>query len=180
MGPYSASVGGCNSFLLLRNFLFLFLLGYSTACTFAPKSSTNSSTHFDFVTTSPETKFPTFVEFIAMFLGCGHENFLLTTSPVKNLELDMVFPPNHFHSNSCHSRLSLLYTTDGNNNRHKIFNQYYSNILSLCPSSKNKCSWLSIILILSGDLERNPGPRTVKCPCGICKKACANRQPAVA
>ena len=32
-------------------------------------------------------------------------------------------------------------------------------------------SSIAILLCLAGDIELNPGPRTPKCPCGICKKA---------
>ena len=40
--------------------------------------------------------------------------------------------------------------------------------------------WLSLVLILAGDLELNPGPKIIRYPCGICRKACTRRQPAVA
>ena len=49
--------------------------------------------------------------------------------------------------------------------------------------SKNKIRnthWLSLVLILAGDLELNPGPKIIRYPCGICRKACTRRQPAVA
>ena len=34
--------------------------------------------------------------------------------------------------------------------------------------------WLIALLLLSGDIESNPGPPTIKDPCGICSKSCKN------
>lgn len=52
----------------------------------------------------------------------------------------------------------------------------------LCKVSlKNKPQLLLILLLLSGDIELNPGPpRPIKFPCGICKKACKWGQRAIA
>ena len=36
------------------------------------------------------------------------------------------------------------------------------------------CALLSISLVLSGDIETNPGPKPPKFPCGHCNKACCN------
>ena len=49
--------------------------------------------------------------------------------------------------------------------------------------SKSPTGWLSALLIISGDLEVNPGPRTrtakPKYPCGICSRACTDKQDAI-
>ena len=39
------------------------------------------------------------------------------------------------------------------------------------PSDHKNHHWLSIILILAGDCESNPGPRSIRWPCGTCKKS---------
>ena len=36
------------------------------------------------------------------------------------------------------------------------------------------CAFLSISYLISGDIETNPGPKTLKFPCGHCNKACCN------
>ena len=36
------------------------------------------------------------------------------------------------------------------------------------------CAFLSISLVLSGDIESNPGPKPHKFPCGHCNKACCD------
>ena len=41
------------------------------------------------------------------------------------------------------------------------------------------CAFLSISLVLSGDIETNPGPKPPKFPCGHCKKACCDYQGAM-
>ena len=41
------------------------------------------------------------------------------------------------------------------------------------------CAFLSISLVLSGDIETNPGPKPPKFPCGHCKKACCGHQGAM-
>ena len=72
----------------------------------------------------------------------------------------------------------------------KTFNQ--NNIITIycCSSKKSPSSlthhWatvkttpltaLSLILILSGDIQSNPGPRPPKYPCGICSRAVRNGQ----
>ena len=38
---------------------------------------------------------------------------------------------------------------------------------------------LIILLLLSGDIAKNPGPRAPKFPCGMCKKAVKNNCPAI-
>ena len=40
-------------------------------------------------------------------------------------------------------------------------------------------SWLSALLILSGDLELNPGPGNCKYPCGVCSRPVKKNQKAV-
>ena len=52
--------------------------------------------------------------------------------------------------------------------------------MTLTHNENNKSNWLNIILLLSGDLHQNPGPRPPKFPCGVCKKACTHQTPAVA
>ena len=45
----------------------------------------------------------------------------------------------------------------------------------------DRFSILNILLLLSGNIESNPGPcRKIKFPCGICNKACTKFQPSVA
>ena len=46
-------------------------------------------------------------------------------------------------------------------------------------SGSDSSSWLSALLILSGDLEVNPGPRTFKFPCGVCSRPCKSNQKAI-
>ena len=41
------------------------------------------------------------------------------------------------------------------------------------------CAFQSISLVLSEDIETNPGPKPPKFPCGHCKKACCDYQGAV-
>ena len=41
------------------------------------------------------------------------------------------------------------------------------------------CAFLSILLVLSGDIETNPGPKPPKFPCGHCKKVCCDYQGAM-
>ena len=36
------------------------------------------------------------------------------------------------------------------------------------------CAFLSITLVLSGDIEANPGPKPPKFSCGHCNKACCD------
>ena len=38
------------------------------------------------------------------------------------------------------------------------------------------CAFLSISLVLSGDIEANPGPKPPKFPCGIAQKLVATKQ----
>ncbi len=47
-------------------------------------------------------------------------------------------------------------------------------------NSSNIHHFFGIILLLSGNVELNPGPRQPKYPCGICHKACTWKQEAVA
>jgi len=41
-------------------------------------------------------------------------------------------------------------------------------------------SWLICLLLLAGDVELNPGPRSTRYPCGVCRKAVKYRDRAVA
>ena len=41
------------------------------------------------------------------------------------------------------------------------------------------CAFLSISLVLSGDIETNPGPKTPKFSCGHCNKACCDYKGAI-
>ena len=43
----------------------------------------------------------------------------------------------------------------------------------------NSSSWLFTLLIISGDVELNPGPTSAKYPCGVCSRPCKNNQPAI-
>ena len=66
-------------------------------------------------------------------------------------------------------------------NRHIFRNKPSPNFRHSNFLISKSSSWLSIILLLSGDLEVNPGPgRTPKYPCGICSKACTWKTPSVA
>ena len=47
------------------------------------------------------------------------------------------------------------------------------------PQNVQNSTYLSLILILSGDIQLNPGPRTPKYPCGLCHKACKWTTPCV-
>ena len=47
------------------------------------------------------------------------------------------------------------------------------------PKPINNNNFLALILILSSDIELNPGPRTPKFPCAICGKNCPEGVPAV-
>ena len=71
----------------------------------------------------------------------------------------------------------------------KIFDLYSSQLTHLNFNNSNY-SWLCMYLLLSGDLQLNPGPTSTqisnksakppKYPCGICNKNCNWNQPAVA
>jgi len=50
--------------------------------------------------------------------------------------------------------------------------------LSVVPAHKHLASF-ALLLLLSGDVECNPGPRQPKYPCGMCSKAVKNSDPAV-
>ena len=47
------------------------------------------------------------------------------------------------------------------------------------PKPIKNNNFLALILILSSDIEINPGPRAVKFPCGVCGKNCPEGVPAV-
>ena len=51
--------------------------------------------------------------------------------------------------------------------------------LSLPSGNPRRGCWLIALLLLSGDIELNPGPRTWKYPCGVCSKPCKSNQPAI-
>ena len=66
---------------------------------------------------------------------------------------------------------------------------YHSSLLNIRKSNtsninanKNNTSWLTVLLLLSGDLEVNPGPgvRSCRFPCGECARACTNKQDCIA
>ena len=48
------------------------------------------------------------------------------------------------------------------------------------PAPNGRQLFLLLILLLSGDIESNPGPRQVKFPCGVCEKAVKWKQRAIA
>ena len=56
---------------------------------------------------------------------------------------------------------------------------HLSKSLVLHVKSNSPSSWLCSLLMLSGDLESNPGPRPAKFPCGVCSRACRNGQAAI-
>ena len=47
------------------------------------------------------------------------------------------------------------------------------------PSGHPPGGWLAALLLLSGDVESNPGPRSIAFPCGICSKSCREGQLAI-
>ena len=53
-----------------------------------------------------------------------------------------------------------------------------SSALNLNPSTSHS-AWILSLLILSGDIETNPGPPTTKYPCGVCSRPCRISQPAI-
>ena len=55
---------------------------------------------------------------------------------------------------------------------------YFSRHKLLMHNNSTKLSMI-LILLLSGDVEMNPGPRPPKCPCGSCNKAVQNTQAAI-
>ena len=56
--------------------------------------------------------------------------------------------------------------------------------LKFPPKSPSAFGYLNILLILSGNIELNPGPvskqKQTRFPCGICTKPCTSKQPSVA
>ena len=100
---------------------------------------------------------------------------LRPTSPTANrFDLDN---PRQLSTNI--SRYSLLTSKNyhfNSKSKFSIFDQKF-------PSKSSNISnftYLSIILLLSGNIELNPGPRTPRYPCGVCHKACTWKQKAVA
>ena len=61
--------------------------------------------------------------------------------------------------------------------RHTAHQVEIASIKYACSKIKSRCNpnflstSLSLLLLLSGDISTNPGPRTTKYPCGVCKKA---------
>ena len=117
----------------------------------------------------------------------GSEYDIPNPLPATDLDLDLrpVSGPwlspfrSKLNFQSSHSQNFSFLATSPTADGRKLLNHYDSQLMSLSPS-ENKHDWLSIILLLSGDLHQNPGPRPPKFPCGICKKACTNKTPAVA
>ena len=56
---------------------------------------------------------------------------------------------------------------------------HLSKSLALHVRSDSPSSWICSLLMLSGDLETNPGPRPAKFPCGVCSRACRKGQAAI-
>ena len=157
------------------------LMGYGLASSFTKPITTFQNPNSSLISSPfPGPTFPSITKFLARFLGCGYKSFDLTleiSPPTPSSgPISSKSDPNFGISQL--QNFSFLITTPAADRR-KIFNLYKSQLLSLSPS-KNKNAWLSIILLLSGDLQQNPGPRSPKAPCGICKKACTYKTPAVA
>ena len=123
--------------------------------------------------------------FASLFLGSIYD----IENPLSPTDLDLnLLPvsgpgPSPFKSKLCLQishiqNFSFLITTPTAEGR-KILNHYNSQLMALAPTKNNR-AWLSIILLLAGDLHQNPGPRPPKFPCGLCKKACTSKTPAVA
>ena len=168
-----ASKRACALFPIFNTITVLALMFFGLASTYTTKASEFTSKQN--LSNHPRPSFLTITEFLAIFLGCGHGNYDPTTetSPLSPVSTG---PSANFEIGNFQN-FSLLMTR--NSLKNKAFNFYESKIQLLSPT-QSKHAWLSIILILSGDLHQNPGPRTPKVPCGICKKACTYRTPAVA
>lgn len=140
-------------------------LGLSTSSPFT--HSTSPHYVFQPSTTSsqsPGLSFTSFVEFFAMFLGCGQDTYepFLEVSYLENSR-----PINLF-----------FILADS-----KAKKQAYSISVSLSsPSTRNKNSrhalFLFSLLFISGSVELNPGP-TYKYPCGDCSRPCRKDQPGI-
>ena len=48
------------------------------------------------------------------------------------------------------------------------------------PKNHETANFINFLLLLSGNIESNPGPRNIRFPCGICHKPCTWRQASVA
>ena len=83
------------------------------------------------------------------------------------------------HLSTIISKFSLLTSKNHHFNsksKFSIFDQKFPSKASNISNFK----YFSILLLLSGNIELNPGPRTPKFPCGVCRKACTWKQQAVA
>ena len=99
--------------------------------------------------------------------------FLKPTTPNPNpLETIIIQPPGNAFQSSVSLLLSvpsILYPRRQN---------FKPPLLSL-PSGNPPGGWLIALLLLSGDIESNPGPRSIEDPCGICHKSCTENQLAI-
>ena len=106
---------------------------------------------------------PSYVEFLAMFLGFDYEKF--------DLKLEITSPSSF---GKCPIKIYFLACSN--------FSKSYKTSLSLFSSKTSRHPWFFVsLLILSGNVELNPGPRTYKFkyPCGVCSRPCKDNQPAI-
>ena len=109
------------------------------------------------------------------FLLALISNFSFWTSTfTEPPKFDLLSPPPSFRPNVTVT-INFLYT----GNKNKIFNLHSSKVSQIDFIRKNS-AYFGIILLLSGDLHPNPGPKNIKSPCGVCSKACTWKQKAVA
>ena len=105
--------------------------------------------------------------------------FSITVEP-SQFSLTSLEHQNSFNKLPHTSKLCFLFTIPHLADKNKLFHLQSSSILNFTNSNH---SWLCIVLISSGDLQLNPGPRSTritKFPCGVCQKACTKNQYAVA
>ena len=105
-----------------------------------------------------------------IFLYC----MIRPVPPTAHRDLDN---PRQLSSNI--SKFSLLTSKNfhfNSKSKFSIFDQKFP------PKASNisNFDYFLILLLLSGNVELNPGPRTPKFPCGVCHKACTWKQQAVA
>ena len=78
-------------------------------------------------------------------------------------------------SNVVTTNCSILPTLTGNNRPTMLYSSSRSVRERVCASKNHTL----LILLLAGDIESNPGPRTPKYPCKVCSKAVKNNDMAV-
>ena len=95
----------------------------------------------------------------------------ITTRTIDDSDSDL---PHTQFSSSKLSHFGVLSSIGSCKSRLNIFSR------KLPPKNLKNFNFLAMILMLSSDVQMNPGPRSPKYPCGICSKACLWSQPAVA